>query len=574
MRLAIVVLTSLLGLIDPLILKWLIDEILPWRKTDMLAIVGGGFFLLFLTRFGLASISQLVDTYTAQRLTFEIRLKLLRHLQELSADYHIRTPRGDILHRFEQDVDQLCVLGSHSLASLVRVGVMTLLTVTIMLMLNWRLTLFILPLVPLMSLLRRYSHPHLKSASEHTQEMSTQRLKFIENHLATLPQVQLLNQTARERRKFVRVGRGVIESVVRRRFVELRFSFSSQVALMAASATVLAFGGSQVLAGALTVGGLVAFYSYLNRIFEPIEIVVGLYSDLQRANASIRRVVSILQTRSMIVDPPVPRRLPQSGAMAVELRGVRFAYRDDQPVLDGLDLKIEPGEKIALVGSSGSGKSTVARILTRMYDPVAGTVLLDGVPIRDLRLRDVRSQVALVPQDPILFDDTLRANLLCANLRASDTELRRALAIAQLDHVIEQIPEGWLAQVGRRGEQISGGQRQRVAVARAILQDSRLLILDEATSALDGFTEHRLLRSLDEIVGGRTVLVIAHRLSAILWAERIIVLERGRVVGDGTHDKLYWSCNTYRGLCDKQMQREASAASERESEPGLGRMAV
>lgn len=567
-RLSLVVLTSFLNILDPLIMKWLIDEVLPWRKNDMLLLAALGFFAFFLCRFGLASLSHLIDTYTAQRLTFDIRRKLLRHLQSLSADFFLRTPKGDVLHRLEHDVDQICELGSHSVASLLRVGVMTSMAVTIMLVLNWQLTLFILPLVPMAVLLRRYGHPRLKAASDRVQAANARRMSFFEGHLATILQVQLLNRGAGERRRFAGIGRDALDAMIRRKGTEVALSFSSQVTMVAAGAMVLGFGGLQVLRGALTIGGLVAFYSYLSRLFEPLEVVISLYANLQRVSASIRRVTSVLQTRPTVMDPPHPRRIEGAGALSVELRDVRFGYQPGHPILQGLELAIRPGERVAIVGSSGSGKSTIARLVTRLYDPDSGSVLLDGIPVGDLRLKDLRAQVALVPQDPVLFDASLKENLLYARPGASDGELDRVLAMAQLAQTLEQLPNGWSEPVGPRGDRLSGGQRQRVAVARAILQDPRLLILDEATSALDGFTEHRLLHSLQEHVRGRTVLVIAHRLSAILWAERIVVLEGGRVVGDGSHGELYRRCEAYRRLCDEQLQKSEPSGETRAPDPG------
>jgi ABC-type multidrug transport system fused ATPase/permease subunit len=566
-RLSLVVLTSFLNILDPLIIKWLIDEVLPWRKHDMLLLAALGFFAFFLCRFGLASLSHLIDTYTAQRLTFDIRRKLLRHLQGLSADFFLRTPKGDVLHRLEHDVDQICELGSHSVASLLRVVVMTSMAVTIMLVLNWQLTLFVLSLVPMAVLLRRYGHPRLKAASDHVQAANARRMSFFEGHLATILQVQLLNRGTGERRRFAGIGRDVLDATIRRKGIEVVLSFFSQVTMVAAGAMVLGFGGLQVLRGALTIGGLVAFYSYLSRLFEPMEVVISLYANLQRVSASIRRVTSVLQTRPTILDPPHPRRIEGVGALSVELRDVRFGYQPGHPLLQGLALAIRPGEKVAIVGASGCGKSTIARLVTRLYDPDSGSVLLNGIPVSDLRLKDLRAQVALVPQDPVLFDASLKENLLYARPGASDAELERVLAMAQLAQTLEQLPNGWSEAVGPRGDRLSGGQRQRVAVARAILQDPRLLILDEATSALDGFTEHRLLHGLQEHVRGRTVLVIAHRLSAILWADRIVVLEGGRAVGDGTHGELYRRCEAYRRLCDEQFQKNEPSGDTRAPDP-------
>jgi len=301
---------------------------------------------------------------------------------------------------------------------------------------------------------------------------------------------------------------------------------------------------------------MVAFYTYLSRIFGPLEVVVTLYSGLQRATAGIRRLLEILAARPEIVDPPRPVYLPRTGPLAVELSCVSFSYSGEQPVLENLDLEIRPGEKVALVGRSGCGKSTVARLLTRLYETERGSVEIAGVNVRDLELRALRRLVALVPQDPVLFNVSLRENLLYGNRRATDSDLRQAIRMVQLEGMVEELASGWAEPVGVRGDRLSGGQRQRVAVARAILQDPRLLILDEATSALDGLTERRLLKALESFVQNRTTILIAHRLSAILWADRIILLDGGRVLDQGTHADLYRTCDLYRELCERQLKMD------------------
>lgn len=566
LRICTVLLTSFLALLDPLILKWLIDDILPWKRTGMVIVAAAAFFCIFLLRFGLTALSLLVDTYTSQRLAYDLRNGLLRHLQTLSADYHLTSSKGQLLHRLEQDIDQICEVGGHSLASLFRIATMTVLSVVIMLLLNWKLTLLLLPLVPFIVLLRRLSEQRLKKASDRVQAKSAERVGFLQDHLGSILQVQLLNRSAGERLRFARLGREVLEARVDRQGKELWLSFSSQVALVLATAVVLGFGGFQVLAGALTIGGLVAFYSYLHRILGPVETVVHLYAEVQRAAASIRRVREVLRVQPTILDPPEPKRLRGSQALAVRFEDVGFHYLPSKPILVGLDLALQPEERVALVGASGSGKSTVARLLTRQYDPRKGRVLLDGVSVSDLRLRELRSRVALVAQDPFLFDTSLKENLRLANPSASDRDLRRVLAMAQLDATVEELPGGWDEPVGPRGECLSGGQRQRVAVARAILQDPRLLILDEATSALDGFTEHRLFAALEEFVQDRTVLLIAHRLSAIRWADRIVVLAQGRTVASGSHDKLFRDCSLYRRLCKEQLRYRKAGMSNPKAE--------
>lgn len=561
LRLSSVALVSFLALVDPLILKWLIDEVLTWRKVGMLPVVAGAFFGLFLFRFGFTSLNRLLDAYTSQRLTFNIRRKLLNHLQRLSPDFFLDRSRGELLHRLENDVEQIATLGGQTLASMLRIVVMTSLSIAIMILLDWQLALLVLPLVPVMMLTRRFGQPGLRRASERVQEAVGKRYGFLEVQLSNMIQVQLLNRQAGERRTFGRLGRRALEATVQRRLVELGLSFSYQVTITAAGAAVLGFGGYRVLQGALTVGGLVAFYSYLVRIFEPLQVVIQLYSEFMRAGVSIRRIMALFETAPKITDPPRPLPLTESKPN-IHLRDVQFAYRDAQPVLNGLNLEIRAGEKVALVGTSGGGKSTIARLLTRQYDAQAGQVLIGGVPVDQVRIRELRNKVALVPQDPVLFDTSLRENLLYADPDADEETLRKVITLAELDTVVDSLEEGWATPVGQRGEKLSGGQRQRAAIARAVLQRAPLLILDEATSALDGFTEQRLLQNLRHAVSDRTVLIIAHRLSAILWADRVVLIDEGKVLDEGPHHMLYHRCETYRQLVDEQLLPEDPAPSD------------
>jgi ABC-type multidrug transport system fused ATPase/permease subunit len=557
-RLSTVVIGSLVVLLDPLLLKWLIDDILPWRKMAMLAVAAGGFFAAYACQFGFNFLGFVLDTYITGRILFDIRLKLLRHLQRLSPSYFVKASTGDLLHRLEQDVDQIQELGGNLIASLLRIAVVTSSTLAILAFLSWRLTLCIVPLMPLMIFLKKYGQPRLRAASDRTQQANAQRVAFFQDQLTAMPQIQLLNRAAGERRRFASIARRALDALLRRRGTELGLTFATNMTCILGTAIVLGLGGYQVLVGSLSIGGLVAFYSYLSRIFGPLESVVTLYSGLQRAEASTHRILEILAVKPAIVDPPRPVRLARSGPLGVDLTGVTFAYKDDQPVLAGLDLSIHSGERVALVGLSGCGKSTVARLITRLYDPQRGSVEIDGTDVRDLELRALRRLVSLVPQDPMLFSVSLRENLLYGNPRASEGDLRRAVRMAQLDDVIDDLPNGWGELVGTRGDRLSGGQRQRVAVARAVLQDPRLLILDEATSALDGLTERRLLKALDAFARDRTTILIAHRLSAILWADRILLLDAGRVLDEGTHADLYRRCGLYRDLCEKQLKADDS----------------
>jgi len=555
-HLSAVLFGSLLSLLDPLIIKWLIDEVLPWHRGDMLVVVTSIFITTYLFWFGFNSLAMLLDSYLNQRLMLSLRMKLLRHIQKLSAEFFVRTPTGDLLHRLEQDVDQLRELGGGTLASLVRISVATSLTMVILLFLSWRLTLVVLPLVPLMMVLRSVALPRLRRASDQVASSTARRVSFLQDHLTAILEVQLLRREAGERHRFFMLSRKSLGEFLRRRTLELFAENSTNMTMMVATGIVLGYGGKQVLDGALTIGGLMAFYTYLSRVFGPAQTLVTLYSALQRSGASIRRLMALTEVKPAIKDPRRPRRLADCGPIEVQIEDVAFGY-GPQCVLDGLSMTVHPGEAVALVGFTGSGKSTIGRLLTRLYDAKKGRVMLDGVPVADLRLRDLRKRVAFVSQEPVLFDGTLRDNLCAANFH-DEERLWEVLRIAQLERTIHDLPDGLDTPVGVRGQTLSGGQKQRLAIARAILQQPRLLILDEATAGLDGITEHALLRSLGRLTSQMTILLIAHRLSAIRWAERVLVLDAGRLVDQGRHEELIFRSLLYREICEKQLHSDDS----------------
>jgi ABC-type multidrug transport system fused ATPase/permease subunit len=566
-RLSSLLVTCALTLADPLILKWILDELIPRRKPGMLIVAAVAFLVIYLFRAALTGLSDLLDFYAGQRVGFNVRLNLLRHFQRLSADFHDNASVGDNLHRLDQDVQRIQDLGGGLAASIVRFVATTVLTISVMLVLSWRLTAVVIPLIPCLVALRRYSYPKLRESADRVQRDSAKVSGFLQDHLAAITQVQLLGRERREARRFLRLARTSLATSVERRVQELTFGLLSISLIVGAIAFALGYGGQQVLAGAMTVGGLVAYYTFLGRFFEPLRNVVDLYSQVQRANASTRRILEVLEREPAVADRPGALALPTRHGQvatrgAVDFSGVVFAYQPDKPVLRGISFHAEPGERVALVGESGSGKSTVSRLLARLYETQEGMITLDRLDVRRIQLRSLRAAVAVVPQDAVLFDVTLRENLLYGNPQATDDELYEAIALAQLEETVRALPKGLEEPVGPRGARFSGGQRQRVALARAILQKPRVLVLDESTSALDGPTERSVLESLEGFARDRTTLLIAHRLSAIRWADRILVLEEGRIVESGTDAELLRIGGVYRRLCDEQQRREEEEETE------------
>jgi len=522
-------LSSVLVLLDPLIVRFLIDEVIPRRRAGWLPLVGIAFLLTYMARLGADSLAGMLNFRAVQKMIFRSRLSLLRHLQRLSAEYHDTRPLGDTLHRLQTDVDQVAMLSGEVIPSALRIVTVFTLVMSTMLVLNYRLTLIVLPLVPVFILVRRRFHDRLRLASDAVQDQAGKVIAFLEEHLAAIVQVQLLACEQREARRFARISASALRAQMKRRRTELFFSALLYLIIVVGMAGVLAYGGYLVMTGRLTPGGLVAFYGYTLQLFIPLYGVVDIYSKLQRAGASIRRLMEITEARTVLIESEATLDFSNGAAAAVELRDVSFGYVSDRPVLSAVNLRVERGERVAIAGSSGNGKSTIAKLLARLYDARSGTVLIEGSDVREVKLKSLRSAVILVPQDPVLFDLTLRENLLYGNALATNDELEQVVRLAQLEGVIRKLPHGWDEPLGPRGNRLSGGERQRIALARALLQRPKVLILDECTSALDALTERRLLDGLDSFLRGVTTIIISHRPFATSWADRVIQLDQGAI---------------------------------------------
>ena len=525
-----VLLASALTLLDPLIVRLLIDNVIPNRRINWLPLIATGFFITYLSRLGFESLGSLLNFRAVQKMTFRLRLNLLRHLQRLSAEYHDNRPVGDTLHRLQVDVDQIGSLSGEMIPNALRMVTVFTLVMTIMLILNYRLALILLPLVPVFILVRRRFHNRLRHASDSVQEESGKLIGFLEEHLSSIVQVQLLNCEQREARRFARISGRAVRAQMQRRVTELFFSSVLYLIIVAGIAGVLSYGGYLVMTGTLTAGGLVAFYGYTLQLFIPLYAVVDIYSKIQRVGASVRRLMEISDAKLVLRESEDSSPLEFGTSTAIELQQVCFSYRADRPVLESVSLRVNPGERVALAGTSGNGKSTVAKLVARLYDARAGTLLLGGTDIRNITLKSLRSSVIFVPQDPVLFDLTLRENLLYGNSKASNEELGSVVSLVQLDSLIKRLPKGLDESLGPRGNRLSGGERQRVALARALLQHPKVLLLDECTSALDELTEKQLLNALDEHLKDITTIIISHRPYPTHWANRVVHLNYGQIV--------------------------------------------
>jgi ABC-type bacteriocin/lantibiotic exporter with double-glycine peptidase domain len=538
LSMTLIVLSSLMYLLDPLLIKWLIDRVLPKKDFHLLLLAVTGFFGIYVCRLGLSAVAGLVSFRTVQALVFSIRLSILEQMNRLSADYHETTPVGEKLYRMEQDVDQVAELGSSLVPYALQTTFNAVFVVGTMFVLDFKLTCMVLPLVPLFFVFRRYFDSRLREASDTTQQQSSKESSFLQEHLSSVTQIQLLHQERNQTQIFLERARARVKALNHRNLVEILFRTSYMAIITLGTIAILGYGSYQVFVGALTIGGLVASYSYIARLFDPLNAAVEIYSRLNRMSTSIRRILEIIERAPSVADRhgTVDLAIPVRGC--VEMKGVSFSYRAGQRVLQELDLKLEAGEKVALVGISGSGKSTVAKLIARLYDVERGAVCLDGIDVRSVRLESLRTRVCYVMQEGVLFDRTLMENLLLGNPSATSRDLRCAIEIADLDELIRRLPKGLDTELGPRGNALSGGERQRVALARSVLQRPSLLAFDESTSALDAPSEQRIFANLAHHFSDQTILFISHRIAALKWVDRIVVLSQGVIEDQGTHAQL------------------------------------
>ena len=479
----------------------------------------------------------------------DLRNRLFAHIQRLHFGYHDTAQTGQLMSRANTDLQQVqsfVVMIPITLSNLTVVVVVAVLLASM----NPLLTLLAMGGVPFVTLLATMFHTRVHPAMVAIQQESAELASVVEE---TVAGVRIVKGFGAERVQAARLQKeadDVYDAGLDAARVRARYLPALDLLPTAGLVAVLGYGGHLVLRGDLTIGQLVAFNLFLAILIWPLRLLGMVIAAAERAMASIDRVEQVLSTQPSIVDPPSPRTLPAPAGAVGEVRfeGVRFVYGDrrGRPILDGLDLVLPAGSSIALVGETGSGKTTLARLIPRFYDPHEGQVLLDGVDVRDLELADLRRSVATVFEETFLFSDTIAGNIGFGNMGASDAEIEQAARLAGAHDFITALPDGYATQIGERGFSLSGGQRQRVAIARAIVGDPRVLILDDATSAVDPSKEQEIREGLDQVLQGRTTIVITHRPATIALADTVVLVDDGRVAATGTHRELLANSSRYR----------------------------
>ena len=546
-----------LELLQPYLLKIAIDHhILPgdWLGLTWVALAFlGALVLLYALRAWQSYLTQL----TGQRVIHDLREMLFAHVQRQDAVFFSRNPVGRLMTRILNDVEAVSEVFTSGLVSILGDVVVLAGVVVVMLGMNWRLALVTFSLVPLLLAVAAFFRARARVAYRQVRERLARLNAFLQESLQGMAVIQLFTREQAERRRFTELNRDYRQAQFRSSIYDSALYAAVEALGSAAVAILLWYGGGQIWIGTLTFGGLVAFIEYTNRFFVPIRDLGAKYAVMQSAMASAERIFGLLDVEPSIGSPQRPARIERVRG-AVEFREAWFAYGEGEWVLRGCSFRLAPGERVALVGATGEGKTTIARLLNRSYDVSRGQVLLDGVDVREWDLTTLRRTVGLVPQDVFLFTGSVEANLrLGADGAVAPELLERAIVMANARTFIERLPGGPRHELRERGANLSQGQRQLLAIARALVYNPAVLVLDEATSSVDPESEALIQEAMGRLLAGRTSVIIAHRLSTIQRADRILVLHGGRVREEGTHADLLQAGGLYAQLYELQFGRSA-----------------
>ncbi len=537
LALGALLISSGFGLAFPLVIVRLLDAV---TKAKSVAPLNGLALLLvgiFLLQALFTAAQSYLLAYIGEHIVYDLRTSLYRRLQNLSLDFYSSHRVGDIVSRLSSDVTQMRTMLTSSLTGFLS-QVLTLVgSIVIVLTLNARLTLFILALIPILILVAGVFGSRLQKTSTHIQDQLADSTVVAEEGLQGIRVVKSFGREEYEIQRY----HGAMDKTFRAslRMAVYSSSFAALMMFLGFStiAAIMWYGGREVIAGHLTLAMITGFLMYGIAIAGSLGGMAGLYAQLRSAIGGVQRVFEILDTKPTVQDDPQATVMPAVRGH-IQFENVFFTYDGEAPVLQDVSLDIRAGEILALVGPSGAGKSTVFNLIPRFYDPTQGSIRLDGQDLRSVTQQSLRQQIAIVPQETILFGGTIRENILYGRLDATQEEMIQAAKAANADEFIRTFPKQYETVVGERGMNLSGGQRQRIAIARAILKDPAILLLDEATSSLDNESEGLVQEALDRLMQNRTTVIVAHRLSTIKVAHRIAVLDGGHIVELGTHDQL------------------------------------
>jgi subfamily B ATP-binding cassette protein MsbA len=563
----LLVISTALGLVWPRVVQAVID--LGLRDAGFLDLLILGLIVVLLVRAVIDGARQFVMAYTGERVIFDLRMGIVRHLQSLSLSFFNRRKTGDLMSHVTSDATLVHGVITQTIIQVLG-QVLTLVGgVAVIFLMNWRLALLTLVVAPPIAILGQRMGRRIRDISRAAQDAQGEAVGVLQEAIAEVRVVQAFTREEYEAARFHdKLLFTFNKTIERARIAATMFPIIGFLGFMS-SIVVLWYGGHEVARGEMTAGMLVAFLLYMNMVAGPVGMLASQWTQVQQAFGAADRIFALLDTIPEIQDRPGAQALPPvRGEIRFEDVGFRYGATGPEPmVLDGVTTTFQPGETTALVGPSGAGKTTLVNLVGRFYDPVSGRIVVDGHDLRDVTIRSLREQIAVVPQEPILFADTIRENIRYGRLEASDAEIDEAARSANATEFISRLPSGLATIVGERGVRLSVGQRQRVAIARALLRDAPILLLDEATSSLDNESEYLVQQALDRLMRGRTTIVIAHRLSTVERADRILVLDHGRIVEEGTHAELLALGGLYHRLYTRRFVDVDSVPAAEAGEP-------
>ena len=546
-------LTSLVNLVLPLIVRNMINAVVILKDSQILDGLAWDLFFVIILQAVFAVTHNYVFGFVGHRMTTDFRIEFFSHIQSLSLRFFQERRVGEILSRMNNDISVIQNALVSIPVALLRQSITLIGAMAIILYLNWKLTGLILLILPPLMIFARVFGKRLRLFSEKLQDQVAQAVVVLEEVASSIKIVKSFTRENYERERFKKEIETAFERAVDKLKISSFFGPFILGLTFMVSAVLIWYGGYQVMSGVTTPGELAAFFLYALIVAGPIGTFVRLYTQIQEASGAIRRVYEILDTAPAIDNPENPIFL-ENITGRIQFENVSFGYRQEFEILHNISFDVRPGQTVALVGPSGAGKSTVIKLLHRFFDASQGSIRLDEHDIRSLDRKSFLSQIALVPQETLLFGGTVKENILYGKLDATDQELEDAAKKANAHDFIVDLENGYETIVGEKGAKLSGGERQRIAIARAILKNPKILVLDEATSSLDNCSEALIQEAVEKLMEGRTTFIVAHRLSTIHKADQIIVLEKGRVVETGQHEELMNNKNLYYNLYKLKMQ--------------------